>query len=162
MAMTKNTKIIIGVVSGLVLIGGFVVVVAAAIGISYLAAQQPDAKPTINKRTDKPLTAEKKLYRQADVDGLLKFHEWASDTKFSADRRKKFESFLDRDFRKDAAKARKDTDDIIETHNKIRAAEKKRAGIYKGGSRRGVYRGFSQKAGRRLCAVYASGLREKR
>lgn len=128
--MTKNTKIIIGVVSGVVLIGGFFVLVAAVIGISYLAAQSPETTTvSSNKNADAPPTttkkiAENKLYKQADVDNLIKFHEWASQTKFSGDRRKKFETFLDRDFRRDADKARKDTDDLIATHNKIRSEEK--------------------------------------
>lgn len=120
--MTKNTKIIIGVVSGLVLMGGFVVVVAAAIGISYLASQKDTAKITNSKNVEKPtVKTENKLYKQSDADALVKFHEWASETKFSDARRKKFEAFLDRDFRRDAAKARKDTDDTIEAHKKIRA-----------------------------------------
>lgn len=121
--MTKNAKIIIGVVSGLVLMGGFVVVVAAAIGISYIASL-PENERNVRRNTDKPSVTENKLYKQQDVDGLVKFHEWASETRFSAERRRKFEFFVERDFRKDAAKARRDTDDLIATYEKIRAEKK--------------------------------------
>ena len=43
--MTKQAKIILGVVGGLVLIGGFIFVAAVAIiGLSVMAAQSDDTK----------------------------------------------------------------------------------------------------------------------
>ena len=122
--MTKNTKIIIGAAAALVLIGGFTVVLAAIIGIFYFAAQQETAETNSNKSADKTITkTENKLYKSSDVDELIKFHEWGSQVKFSKTRREKFEAFLDRDFRKDAAKARKDTDETLDAYAKIRAAK---------------------------------------
>lgn len=122
--MTKNAKIIIGVIAGLVLIGGFVVVAAVA-GIFYLAAQQPSAAENDDvKNIGKPTVAENKLYKPSDVDGLIKFHEWAANTKFTAAQRKTFEEFLAKDFERDQAKARKDTDGTLEAHAQIKDADK--------------------------------------
>lgn len=122
--MTKNTKIIIGAAAGLILIGGFVVVLAAVVGIFYLAAQTDATGTNTNKSADKTtVKTANKLYKQADADALVEFHEWGSQTKFSRARREKFEAFLNRDFRKDAVKAQQDTDKTIEAAKSIRAAK---------------------------------------
>lgn len=89
------------------------------IGVGIMAADTSEAKDN-----DKTVSTRNKPYKQADIDGLIKFHEWAAETKFTNDQRKKFESFIARDFERDPVKTRKDTDELIETHGKILAADK--------------------------------------
>lgn len=125
--MTKKTKYVLLGVAGLGLIGGALVVfVALIIGVGILAAQAEDAGETkaTTVTTAKKTTAENKLYKKSDVDALVKFHEWVADVKFTAAQRKRFESFLAKDFERDAAKARTDTDELIKVHEEIRGKDK--------------------------------------
>jgi hypothetical protein len=123
--MMSKTKYILFGVLGLGLAGGALVICAAlVIGIGYLSAQADEKKSVDLKSGDKTAVAVDKLYQQTDVDGLIKFHEWAADTKFTAEQRRKFEAFLAKDFERDAAKARKDTDETLEAQAQIKDAKK--------------------------------------
>lgn len=57
---------------------------------------------------------------KTDVAGMIEFYEWAFETDFSAAQRVEFQRLLEKDFRDDAAKARKDTDTVIGTFAKIK------------------------------------------
>lgn len=119
--MTSKTKYILLGVTGLGLIsGGFVLVAAMIIGIGFMAAQAEENK----SGTTAPTAAKNPFYKESDVEALIEFHEWASETEFSKAQRAKFEMFLAKEFEKDASKARKETDGLIEAHERIKAAEK--------------------------------------
>ena len=47
-----------------------------------------------------------------DAAGMIEFYEWAFDADFSADERFEMERFLEKDFREDAAAARRETDSV--------------------------------------------------
>ena len=63
-----------------------------------------------------------KTLRQADIDKMIQFYEWAFEAKFSADERARFGEFTAREFRSDPANARATIDDIVGTLPKILAA----------------------------------------
>jgi hypothetical protein len=125
MAMTRKTKYVLLGVAGLGLVGSALVLCAAfVIGVGILAAQaevETGEKKAAKKTTTK---TENKLYKKSDVDALVKFHEWVAEVEFSAEQRERFESFLAKDFERDAAKARTDTDELIKVHDEIRGKDK--------------------------------------
>jgi hypothetical protein len=50
-----------------------------------------------------------------DAAGMIEFYEWAFDTDFTADQRARMEGFLEKDFRENAAAARRETDSVAAT-----------------------------------------------
>ena len=58
----------------------------------------------------------------ADVAGMIEFYEWAFETDFSPEQKTQFRQFLESDFREDAAKARKNTNTILETFAEVKQA----------------------------------------
>ncbi len=119
--MTSKTKyILFGIIGvGVLAVGAVVFVAVLAIGMAVMSAEPGQAKGN-----DKNTSSKNKLYKQADVDGLIKFHEWVAETKFTSAQRDKFESFVEKDFERDAADARKKTDELLETFKQIKAADK--------------------------------------
>ncbi len=59
----------------------------------------------------------------ADVAGMIEFYEWAFETDFSLAQKSQFRQFLEKDFRDDAATARKNTNTILETFAEIKQAD---------------------------------------
>lgn len=122
--MTSKAKYILFGVLGMVLGGGALVLGAAlVIGIFYFAAQADETKVE-NKNAAPKIEAASKPYKQSDIDGLIKFHEWAAETKFTSEERQKFESFVGKDFQNNAEKARKDTDGLIDAYAQIQKTDK--------------------------------------
>lgn len=119
--MTSKTKyILFGIIGvGVLGVGALGLMVVLVIGIGLMSAETSEARAK-----DKPAAVKNKLYKQSDVDGLIQFHEWAAETKFTGAQRRKFETFLEKDFARDAADARKKTDELLDTFKQIRAAKK--------------------------------------
>lgn len=63
-----------------------------------------------------------KALRQADIDKMIEFYEWAFQAKFNTKQRADFQRFTEREFRADPAQARATVDDIVQTLPKILAA----------------------------------------
>lgn len=57
---------------------------------------------------------------EADVEGMIEFYEWAFETDFTPAQRAQFQQLLEQDFRDDAAKARRDTNTVVEGFAKIK------------------------------------------
>ena len=70
----------------------------------------------------KILVADKKPLRQSDIKGLIEFYEWAFEAKFTANERKRFQTFTEDEYRANPTESRKTIDDIINTFSQIRAA----------------------------------------
>jgi hypothetical protein len=64
-----------------------------------------------------------KQLRQTDVNKLVQFYEWAFETKFSADERRRYAEYTAQEFRANPAGERASIDDIVETLPKILAAD---------------------------------------
>lgn len=72
--------------------------------------------------SDKVLaSASGKSLRQADVNKMIEFYEWALDVKFSKENRAKFAELTTGEFRDDPAKSRASYDDLIATYARVKA-----------------------------------------
>jgi len=63
-----------------------------------------------------------KTLRQADINKMIEFYEWALDIKFSNENRTKFAEITTGEFRTDPAKSRASYDDLIATYAQVQAA----------------------------------------
>jgi hypothetical protein len=63
-----------------------------------------------------------KTLRQSDINKLVQFYEWAFETKFSADERRRYAEYTTQEFRANPSDERASIDDIVETLPKILAA----------------------------------------
>jgi hypothetical protein len=95
--------------------------------------------------SDKILVAGKNALRQSDVDKLIEFYEWGFQARFTADERAQFQAFLENDFREDAARERRSTDDIINAFAQIRVADE----------------GVQQRTREKVISAYAAELRKR-
>ncbi|HJQ34584.1 MAG TPA: hypothetical protein VJ866_20555 [Pyrinomonadaceae bacterium] len=75
---------------------------------------------------DRVLVEGKQQLRQSDVDGMVKFYEWALDAKFNAAQREKFQTLTEADFRRDPAASRKGIDDLLAMGAKVEALDESR------------------------------------
>src|SRR5690349_7228805 len=69
----------------------------------------------------KVLVAGKQTLRQADVDTIIKFYEWAFDAAFTDSDRERFQDLSVQEFRRDPAGSRKNTDILLGAFEKIQA-----------------------------------------
>ena len=68
------------------------------------------------------IAASGKTLRQADVNGLIEFYEWAFETKFSAAQRAQFTANTIEEFRAKPAESRATFDSLLDSFGKILAA----------------------------------------
>lgn len=61
--------------------------------------------------------------KRSELVALVEFYEWMFDEQFTGDEREKLQSFIARDFRRNAASARRDADAVLTTFAQIRALD---------------------------------------
>ena len=61
--------------------------------------------------------------KRSDLITLIEFYEWMFDERFTSDEREKLQGFIARDFRRNAASARRDADEVIKTFAQVRALD---------------------------------------
>ncbi|MET0647308.1 MAG: hypothetical protein ABW208_11850 [Pyrinomonadaceae bacterium] len=72
---------------------------------------------------DKFLAAGETPLRQSDINKLIEFYEWAFETRFTPDERKRFAEFSAEYYLQNPEAARKDSDALITAHAKVRVKD---------------------------------------
>lgn len=72
---------------------------------------------------NKVLVAGKKTLKQADVNNLIDFYQWAFETEFSDEERGRFQKYTVAEFRNDPDSSRNTIDDIVNTFPRLIAAD---------------------------------------
>ena len=88
---------------------------AILFGAAWSAAAQNDS--------DKTSAAGRTSLKQSDLNKLIEFYEWAFETRFTPDERRRFAEISAAYYRQNPEAARKDSDALITAHAKVRVKD---------------------------------------